>query len=430
MTLDHGRRVLTATLSAAVGLWCVLPAVVMAAQSDQALIAAPADMTSAPRPDTEVRRSLQVAEASKSAASPRLGSGDKLNLKVYERIDLSGDLIVRPDGTVSLPLLGAFLAEGRLVAELEQDIADALEKVTGRASNLILDVVEWRPIFVVGAVDKPGTYPFRAQMTVLQAMATAGGPYRLTAVGGRLEASREELTHRQNVERLKTLLARRARLAAELEGASEISVPKRLSEIATSADVAAAVNAEQRLMSNRAAAAVEAVNTADRNVEIARRELQSLKEQLTHAEEQVRLAHIDLKGSQGLAEKGLTSRTRLLDSQRLVASLEANVSALTGAIARGELALAGAEKLQATLDIDRRLKLEEEAKAADDELRTLEMSVALSGQLTGLGPAGVAAEVKLKYQIIRRTDGKQVTLDVDETGELLPGDVVRVSAVR
>jgi polysaccharide export outer membrane protein len=106
----------------------------------------------------------------------RLGAGDEVRITVFGQDQLSEKYLVGDDGTVALPLLGPVAAAGHTTAELAAGIADAL-----RARHLLQDpsvaveVITYRPIFVLGEVNKPGQYPWQPGMTVVTAVAVAGG---------------------------------------------------------------------------------------------------------------------------------------------------------------------------------------------------------------------------------------------------------------
>jgi polysaccharide biosynthesis/export protein len=110
------------------------------------------------------------------AADYRLTPGDKLRVEVYKDAQLSQSLQVRPDGKVTLPLLGDIVATDLTPMQLRDRIADSLkEYITNPVVTVI--VVEASPVmvYVMGEVTQPGSIPMRGQMTVLQALAMAGG---------------------------------------------------------------------------------------------------------------------------------------------------------------------------------------------------------------------------------------------------------------
>ena len=111
-----------------------------------------------------------------SASDYRLAPGDKLRVEVYKDAQLSQSLQIRPDGKVTLPLLGDIMATDLTPIQLRDRITTQLkEYVTNPVVTVI--VVEATPaaVFVMGEVGQPGSIPMRGSMTVLQALAMAGG---------------------------------------------------------------------------------------------------------------------------------------------------------------------------------------------------------------------------------------------------------------
>jgi polysaccharide export outer membrane protein len=106
----------------------------------------------------------------------RLGPGDGVRLIVYGEDSLTGQFQVGADGAIAVPLLGEVHAVGLTAAELGQEIADLLqgEKLLTHPS-VAAEVTAYRPIFVLGEVNKPGEYPYQPGMTVVTAVAVAGG---------------------------------------------------------------------------------------------------------------------------------------------------------------------------------------------------------------------------------------------------------------
>ena len=106
----------------------------------------------------------------------RLVSGDKLRIEVYKDTQLSQSLQIRPDGKITLPLVGDVPAAGRTSTELRDSIASSLkEYITNPVVTVI--VVETVPpvYYVVGEVNQPGPQNLAGQVTVLQALSAAGG---------------------------------------------------------------------------------------------------------------------------------------------------------------------------------------------------------------------------------------------------------------
>lgn len=105
----------------------------------------------------------------------RLGPGDKVSLKVFGNDDLSGDFEVDSLGRLSFPLLGLIDANNKTIAELQSEVTDGLDKDYIVNPRVTIQVTNYRPFFILGQVNKPGSYPYIAGMTVRQAVAVAGG---------------------------------------------------------------------------------------------------------------------------------------------------------------------------------------------------------------------------------------------------------------
>src|SRR5687768_10490570 len=106
----------------------------------------------------------------------RLVVGDKLRIEVYKDPQLSQSLQIRPDGKITLPLVGDIVAAGYTPMTLRESIAASLkEYITNPVVTVI--VVETQPltISVLGEVNNPGVHPYKKQLTMLDALAMGGG---------------------------------------------------------------------------------------------------------------------------------------------------------------------------------------------------------------------------------------------------------------
>jgi polysaccharide biosynthesis/export protein len=110
------------------------------------------------------------------AASYRLGAGDQVRIITFGEENLTGEFRVNDSGNIALPLVGAVHAAGLTSGQLESAVAAAL-----RGGDLVhhpsvaVEVIAYRPIYVLGEVNKPGQYTYQPGMTVVTAVAVAGG---------------------------------------------------------------------------------------------------------------------------------------------------------------------------------------------------------------------------------------------------------------
>lgn len=107
-------------------------------------------------------------------AEYRLGAGDQLRITVFNETDLTGQYLVGSQGTIAYPLVGDVHAAGLTVLEFTESLQNALQGFV-RQPNVSVEVANYRPFFILGEVQRPGTYPYSANLTVLNAVATAGG---------------------------------------------------------------------------------------------------------------------------------------------------------------------------------------------------------------------------------------------------------------
>jgi protein involved in polysaccharide export with SLBB domain len=114
-----------------------------------------------------------------SAAGPapelRLSGGDKVRVTVYGEDKISGEYQIDSGGFLSIPLAGTVQGEGLTKIELEQALTQKLKSEYLRNPKVTVEVISYRPFYVLGEVKSPGEYQFRSGLNVLSAIAIAGG---------------------------------------------------------------------------------------------------------------------------------------------------------------------------------------------------------------------------------------------------------------
>jgi len=120
----------------------------------------------------------EAAETSSLIVTPdyTIGPEDVLEITVWRNADLSKVVVVRPDGRVSLPLIGDVTAVGRTAAQLAEAIASKLKEFKENPQvSIVVKEVNSYSIYVLGEVNKPGKYPLKSKTTLLQAITLASG---------------------------------------------------------------------------------------------------------------------------------------------------------------------------------------------------------------------------------------------------------------
>ena len=104
-----------------------------------------------------------------------LGAGDKLRITVYNETDLSGEFEISGQGFISVPLLGQVQVLGKTTAEVQAILTQKYGKDYLVNPSVSIEVLNYRPFFIIGEVNRPGSYPYVNGMTVINAVALAGG---------------------------------------------------------------------------------------------------------------------------------------------------------------------------------------------------------------------------------------------------------------
>jgi polysaccharide export outer membrane protein len=137
--------------------------------------------TPAPAPAQQVPSAESSSADVRTATKPHdaaylIGSSDVLAITVWKEPEISKSVPVRPDGKISLPLVGELQAAGRTPLQLEQDIAAKLKTyITNPDVNVIVQQINSEKFNILGRVARPGSFPLTGTTTVLDAIATAGG---------------------------------------------------------------------------------------------------------------------------------------------------------------------------------------------------------------------------------------------------------------
>ena len=105
----------------------------------------------------------------------RLGPGDRLQVSVFNQLDLTGEYTLDGSGRFSIPLIGQMEAVGKTASELEVAIVEALRPDYLVNPRVSVQVLTYRPFYIIGEVGSSGAYPYVDGMTYLNAIAIAGG---------------------------------------------------------------------------------------------------------------------------------------------------------------------------------------------------------------------------------------------------------------
>lgn len=118
---------------------------------------------------------LSSAEMEQGLQAYRLGAGDKLRISVYNEPSLSGEYTVSTSGDIAFPLIGSVQVGTSTVHDVIQTLTARIKDGYMTDPRVSVEVMNYRPFYILGEVQKPGEYPYVAGLTMEQAIAAAGG---------------------------------------------------------------------------------------------------------------------------------------------------------------------------------------------------------------------------------------------------------------
>ena len=296
-----------------------------------------------------------------------------------------------------------------------------------------IEVVEFRPIYVVGAVNSPGEFRYRPQMTVLQAIGMAGGHYR--EENALIGSEREVLSAVRDYEVLKlrrwSLIARLARLKAELAGAKEIKMPEELTNSPKAADL---LRSETAILAARQEA-VESKKLAIKDLrKLLEATIKKQNQEIRLRASQLKIAREEFKKVQSLVKRGLAVSSRESDFSRQVTELEAKQLQLEVTKLDAELQLNKAARDELDLVNENLQAIVSETQQAREELGQVEVqlqaakSLVLEAVSLGGRQTPLQVDTRHTYRLTRSTDGQTETLTVGDQYLIRPGDTLQVIA--
>lgn len=373
-----------------------------------------------------------------NAASPyMLGFSDKLAIRVvqWKAADssfqeweaLGGEYVVGADGRVNFPMVGATEGAGKTTTEFATSLGESLKQALGlsTAPTVTVEIAAYGPIYVSGDVGTPGEYPFAPNLTVVKALALAGGERRSTEAVSRPE--REMLTTSGALtvldEEYRRLLVRRARLDAELAGATEITVP---AELEGGEGLEALLAAETAILqAQRRQGEAQSKSLTDQ-VSLLNSQIAAFAQKQVGSEAQLTIAREQLEKITSLSDDGLALASRVTSLQTNVSDLEARLLDTQTAILQARQDISAAEREQARLTDQRISDLSLERQTVDGQIAALQIKIGTQEALVQEAALSTGAAIPARkgpgysYSIIR--EGQEIAADLHTP--LVAGDVV------
>lgn len=118
---------------------------------------------------------ISTAEVAAGLESYHLGAGDRVRVTVFNEPTLTGEYNITPGGALAFPLIGVVVAGGRTIDAVQQELTTKLAEGYVNDPRVSVEVLNYRPFYILGEVNRPGEYSYASGMTVEQAIARAGG---------------------------------------------------------------------------------------------------------------------------------------------------------------------------------------------------------------------------------------------------------------
>ena len=372
----------------------------------------------------------------------RLNVGDVIEFDFLRDEDEPRRLVIANDGRVQLPLIGGIPIAGLPISGARDKIVKEYVD-RGLLVDPLIDIAiaDYRPVFVLGDVREPGSFPFRPLLTVEQAVGLAGGPS--TLLGNEEDRILMRSTLRSDLDEVEASLAREAvwaaRLSASLDARSTIDdadLPAKARRYLDDGLLAELKATEEQILSVDNGAFTEQVSLLDTSTEQARHEIELLEGLVENQQASIAYYEEDVARSKQLQDRGLTAQSEVSRREQSVTAARSGLLQIYGEIARARRNLSGLERELS----ETKAKHRQETLLAIQE-RQVEISKLLANHdsieerlalLTSWSEADVerAAAATIDYKIRRLDGGSPTFVAATAVTELLPGDVLTIVVKR
>ena len=381
-----------------------------------------------------------------------LGPQDHLRVKVHKWRPAEGEVdqwatlndifIVGAEGTLSLPFVGTVKAEGTGVEDVRAAIAERLAANFGlhNPPDVAVEVIRYRPFYIIGRVRQPGEYEYRPGLTAVQAIGIAGG---LSPVDAVAESGDREIISRSGEIDLLTLgeielVARKARLLAEQDEREKIDFPKSITDLSNAPETAAIMEQEGKIFRARRDAVATQLQALDNLARFLEAEVVSLEKQIGLLDRRIESIEVDLSSIGQLVQRGLavSSRESTLERQLLLAQsdrLTAETSLLRARQELGRVQLTIVERSTDRIDEVAVALRETEAELSKIRMKRQTNSLLLSAlgaaSFTSMQNPNDEDYPAPRITIIRHVDADNVEIEASGSTRIRPGDTISVDIV-
>lgn len=376
------------------------------------------------------------------ADAPELAAGDVLSFSIVGLPETRREVPVGSDGSVFLPLVGTLPAGGRTIAEFRKALETHLRAApvllpmgsgsTARrgltASELVVEVARYRPVYVMGDSDHVGEIDFRPGMTVRQAWVVAGGPRRVVEEDGLRMA---ETLARQDAARTEIAALRDeiGRLTADLE-ALDAPGDAEVADVAET-DEGDGSGSDETWLRARASARDSARESTDEQLDILKQRESTLAELQSVSARTVEVAERNLERVRDLADRGVATASAQDDARYDLLQFSSRALETSEDLLQLRVEIARLRESLASDEADARIDLLERIEEKTTELRQADAQYrAMQAYLDTYGPAGSEARAKPQVRLFRGPEADTEPRSVGLDEPVMPGDVMEFTLGR
>lgn len=348
------------------------------------------------------------------------------SLNLVERTELSGEYTVQLDGIVMLPIMGPQRIAGKTYLAAQKQLQDAYKALFAKNARVSLTILRHEPVYILGSVAKPGTYDFSSGMTVLHAIAQAGG----INIGNRsdiYDLVRENQRLELSLQKQRKLLARLDVLRAERAG-TRPKPSDRLVRLAGD-DAERLVAEVEHIRKLTIAERKLRLSSLDTTIDSADRELSAQRERITHIRSNSDSKFERANMLKDLAKRGSGNAYQYLQAKSDFSDVQERLTEVNALIAQIEDRRAQSINEKAKIATEEQISLEREIAAAEDQLIEESANASASMRILGLFDGGVASYTEkqvTQFTILRRAADGTHEIAGSELTELKPGDLLKV----
>jgi len=350
---------------------------------------------------------------------------------IVQRPEMSGDYAVQEDGTVSLAVLGSIVAAGKSPQQFIAALSERFEELLGHKGIVNIVSLERSPIYVLGPVKNAGSFKYASGMTVLHAVALAGGLDRgSNDAYMKIETVREIQKRSGAAGSMLKLLARLAVLKAERDGVAA-KVPPQLMEMVGAAGAKSLIAEQTERRKPVLLARQERQRAISGAVDSAKQDLM-LYGHTDTLDQLVKTRQARVDSTRALVERNVLGRAVLSQAQSELSDAEQRRQDAINqyGMAKQRLAAMEADRLKVQSDLNNDIVIEIDAlerQVADNERDFDASEGVLSSLPTTLSQFSPTKQAnRIVYSIVRQTPKGPVHIESDGMTVLQPGDLVNV----